>query len=51
MAEKLMNFNNNFFPSFNLKESKRQEIYEELILKQKELANEIYIQRCKEKYL
>jgi hypothetical protein len=40
-----------YLPSNNLRPSERHQIFEDTLRFQKELANEIYIQRCKEKDL
>ena len=40
-----------YLPSTNLRPSERHQIWDDLIKLQKELASEIYIQRCREKDL
>lgn len=40
-----------WFPNSKLKNTQQAQIWDELLLKEKEFANEIYIQRCREKYL
>ena len=50
-SEPLFNFKENYLPGTFLPESRKQQIFDELLLKQKELANEIYITRCREKDL
>jgi len=40
-----------YLPSTMLRPSERHQIWDELLAAQKELANDIYVQRCKEKDL
>ena len=40
-----------WFPNSKLKKSQQNQMWDELLMKEKELANEVYIQRCREKYL
>ena len=49
--ESLLSFDGHFFPSSELSSLQQQEIYDEMLKKEKEFASEIYIQRLKEKYL
>ena len=51
MSERLFKFKDFYLPGNFLPQREKQEIYDQLKLMQKEFANEIYIQRCKEKYL
>lgn len=50
-SEKLMFNDNDYYPSNNLPQRIKQEIYDGILTKQKELANDVYIVRCKEKDL
>lgn len=40
-----------YLPSTNLRPSERHQVFEDTLRVQKELANDIYVQRCKEKDL
>lgn len=49
--EKLVRPGNNFYPSRELLPVRQQQIFDELLKKQKEFASEIYIRRIRERYL
>ena len=51
MSEPLFKYKDFYLPGNFLPGRVKQEIYDELLLKQKKLANEIYITRCKERDL
>ena len=50
-SEPLFIFKDNYLPGTFLPERRKQQIYDEILLKQKEFASEIYITRCREKDL
>lgn len=51
MSEKLFYHSGDYMPGNFLSKRKKQEIYDQIKLIQKEFASEIYITRCREKYL
>ena len=51
IREKISSMKGEFWGYEGLPPREKSDIYDELLMKEKKLANEIYIQRCKEKDL